>query len=121
MSPEEVCWRRAVDSHTFVERALDLLVELGSNLEIVIRISPATQYLSTSGERVHPAQQRIDNYFRDEILNSKGNLRLFEVVDIFKDWVIVKPVRPIMDSFRDFGTYRAVPNKLKEGGIPYVI
>jgi hypothetical protein len=80
LNPEDVCWRRAVENQAYVERAIHLLVELGSNLEVVLRISPATKFLSVSvasgGQKVHPAQQRIDNYFRDEILNSKGNLRL---------------------------------------------
>ena len=72
---DETSWRRAVERQSYVERILELLVGLGSNLEILIRITPATKYLSNGSSRIHPAQQRIDNYFRDEIINSKMNLR----------------------------------------------
>ena len=75
LASDETSWRRAVENQSYVERILQLLAGLGTNLEVVIRISPATKFLGNGSQRIHPSQMRIDNYFRDEILNSKLNLR----------------------------------------------
>ena len=92
---EETSWRRAVENHAFPERILSLLTTLGANLEVVIRVTPATPYLNfrptakvstTVGgkqlrddvqRKVHPAQQRLDSYFREELAATKGSTRYF--------------------------------------------
>ena len=57
---------------------INLLTELGNNLEVVLRIGPATPHFRLMGseeEQKHTAQQRLDNYIRDEIIACKGTIR----------------------------------------------
>ena len=68
-----------IENQAYCDRILQLLTELGHNLEIVLRISPATAYFKNLSydqhDSKHPAQQRLDNYFRDEINSSNGQIR----------------------------------------------
>ena len=76
---EENSWRRAIENQAFCDRVMQLLTELGNNLEVAIRISPTTPFFrdlrDDEDDLKHSAQQRLDNYFRDEIISSKGSIR----------------------------------------------
>jgi len=76
---EENSWRRAIENQAFCDKVMHLLTELGNNLEVAIRISPTTPFFRVlrddEDDLKHPAQQRLDNYFRDEIISSKGSIR----------------------------------------------
>ena len=76
---EEKSWRRAIENQAYCDRVLQLLKELGHNLEIAIRICPTTSYFQhfshEDDDKKHPSQQRLDCYFRDEIISSKGKIR----------------------------------------------
>jgi hypothetical protein len=76
---EETSWRRAIENQAYSERVINLLTDLGNNLEIQIRISPATPYFRLlnheEDDKKHGAQARLDNYFRDEIVSSKGDIK----------------------------------------------
>ena len=58
---------------------IQLLTEFGNNLEVLIRVSPATQFFRLlsheDDDEKDIAQQRLDSYFRDEIIRSKGDIR----------------------------------------------
>ncbi len=78
-SSDETCWRRSIENQAYCDRVLDLLTRLGNNAEIIIRVAPTTQFFALlsheDSDKKHPSQARLDNYFRDEIMNSKGRIR----------------------------------------------
>jgi len=68
-----------VENQAYVEKIQDLMSISGNKLEVIVRVSPASQYLAvgvaSQGQTVHPAQQRIDNYYKDEIIAYGGKIR----------------------------------------------
>lgn len=76
---EESSWRRVVENNAYCDRVVDLLMELGNNVHVVVRVSPVTAFFrlvqNDMEEKKHSAQQRLDNYFREEILECGGTIR----------------------------------------------
>lgn len=57
---DETCWRRAIENQAYSDRVLQLLTRFGNNLEIIIRVSPCSQFFSllSDGDQKHPSQAR---------------------------------------------------------------
>ena len=76
---DETSWRRAIENSAYCDRVLQLLTRFGNNLEVIVRIVPTSQFFCLlsheEDDKKHPSQARLDNYFRDEIVTSKGHIR----------------------------------------------
>lgn len=77
---DESSWRRAIENQAYCDRALGLMSRFGHNLEVIIRVVPTSRFFSLLSQedkdgQKHPSQARLDNYFRDEIITSKGRIR----------------------------------------------
>ena len=98
---EDQFWRRAVDRGSYEEKVVNsLLTELGYNLEIFARITPGpdpnylhdlsnlTQYPDSPAKLTQlisqkpTIQQRVDNYFKDELHACQGRIRWRTSTDV---------------------------------------
>ena len=76
---DEISWRRAIENQAYCDRVLQLLTEFGLNLEVIIRVAPTTNFFQLlsheEDDKKNPSQARLDNYFREEIVTCKGQIR----------------------------------------------